>query len=63
MMTCKLSVVRRQSDRSSWKMESLEGRMEDNARKMGRGHPPLDKDKTPAPSGLEGKIKSILLLF
>ena len=56
MMTCKLSDVRRQSDRSSWKMESLDGRMEDNARKMGRGHPPLDRDKTLGPSGLGGKI-------
>ena len=49
MMTCKLSDVRRQSDRSSWKMEVLEGRIEDNARKIGREHPPLDRDKTPGP--------------
>ena len=64
MMTCKLSDVRRQSDRSSWKMESLEGRMEDNAQKMGRGHPPLDRDKTPGPCGLWGRIYIyILFLF
>ena len=56
-MTCKPSDVRRQSDRSSWKMESVDGRMEDNARKMGRGHPPLDRDKTPGPWGLGGEIQ------
>jgi hypothetical protein len=55
MMTCKLSDVRRQSERSSWKMESLEGRMEDNARKMGRGHPPLERAKTPGACGLQGR--------
>jgi hypothetical protein len=42
-------------------MESLDGRMEDNARKMGRGHPPLDRDKTPGPSGL-GVLTKIIYL-
>ena len=52
MIACKLSEVRRQSDKSSWKMESLAGRMEESARKIGRGQPPLERDKTPAPWGL-----------
>jgi hypothetical protein len=37
-------------------MESMNGRTEDNDWKMGRGHPPLERDKTLGPSGLGGKI-------
>ena len=48
-MTCRDSEVRRQSERSSCKIESVEGRMEERALKTGREHPPADKDSTPPP--------------
>ena len=48
-MTCRDSEVSRQSERSSCKIESVEGRMEERALKTGREHPPGDKDNTPPP--------------
>ena len=58
-ITCRDSEVRRQSERSSCKIESVEGRMEEIALKTGREHPPVDKDKIPGPSWA---LQSTLLL-
>ena len=48
-----LSDVSRQSERSNCEIESQKGRMEDRARNVGRGQPPVERQRTPGPCRLQ----------